>query len=190
MKELKKWLSCRKCRLWKTRRKVVLGRGVHPADVLLVGLAPGKSEDLVGDPFVGEAGRILDSALRWVRKRIGHKLSIYITNLVGCRPCVDNVKTSGNRDPEKDEIIACWPRVQKTISLVQPRAIVLLGKVSQGSLLKYYPDAISLSHPAYILRRGGENSSEFRSFVRGLTEVFKGLKVKKKTLFESGRSEQ
>lgn len=170
--EMKKYLRCRKCDLWKTRRSVVLGRGNIPAEVLFIGEAPGKSEDLVGKAFIGPAGRILQSAIEQVLLKLKKpNLTYYITNTVACRPT--DKKFGANRQPTKEEMLACWPRVQLVERLVKPKHIILLGKVSEQHCSAHFPSARALLHPAYILRRGGKESAEYRTFVRELTEILR-----------------
>ena len=125
MKNLRNWLKCTKCGLAEFRRQVVLGEGPLPADVLLVGEAPGKSEDLRGLPFVGPAGRILRLAIMDALLKLGkadQPRCYYITNVVACRPT--EKKRGPNREPEEAELRACWPRMQLTVTLAKPRVIV------------------------------------------------------------------
>lgn len=131
--------SCRKCSLWKTRKKPVFGEGSMDTDILFVGEAPGYNEDLQGRPFVGKAGKILDELL----ESIGlHRSDIYIANILKCRP-------PGNRNPLKTEIDACTEHLNKQIDLIQPKIIVPLGNFACSYIfekfgLKY--DKISNVH--------------------------------------------
>ena len=109
--------NCRKCDLWKTRKKPVFGEGSIDTDILFVGEAPGYNEDLQGRPFVGKAGKILDELL----ESIGlHRSDSYIANILKCRP-------PANRNPLKTEIDACTEHLDKQIELIQPKIIVPLG---------------------------------------------------------------
>lgn len=176
--KLNKFKRCRKCGLWKTRRKVVLGRGVIPAEVLFIGEAPGKSEDLLGQAFIGPAGRILQSAIEQVLLKLNlPELTYYITNTTACRPT--DKKFGPNRAPSKEEMLACWPRLQLTEQLVNPRKVILLGKVAQRSCVRHFPSAHCLVHPAYILRKGGTESMEYKTFVRELTEALRPSKKRR-----------
>lgn len=173
-KRLKNWFSCKRCRLAKTRRQVVLGRGVVPSEILFIGEAPGRSEDLRGEAFVGRAGKILDAALADAAKLAGRENSpptFYVTNTVGCIPLDE--KQGPFREPLRDEILACWPRVASTARLVDPDHIVLLGNVAAEAVGDKFPEAKRLRHPAYILRRGGLASTEYRTFVRELADIFR-----------------
>jgi uracil-DNA glycosylase family 4 len=131
--------SCRKCNLWKTRKKPVFGEGSIDIDILLVGEAPGYNEDLQGRPFVGKAGKILDELLESIEL---HRSDIYIANILKCRP-------PGNRAPLKSEIDACTEHLDKQIDLIQPKIIVPLGNFACSYIfekfgLKY--DKISNVH--------------------------------------------
>jgi DNA polymerase len=124
--KLKKEISnCKKCRLWKTRNKVVFGEGNQRAKVMLIGEAGGTTEDLLGRPFVGPSGQFLDRCM----KKVGIKREkLYITNVVKCRPPND-------RRPKKDEIKACLPYLQQEIKAIRPKTICLLGSTAVTTLL-------------------------------------------------------
>ena len=171
--KLQSWLSCKKCALWKTRRNVVIGAGEMPAKILFIGEAPGKSEDLRGEPFIGPAGRILRMAITDATTILKRKKppTHYITNVVACRPCDE--KRGPNRQPNEREAWRCWPRLHDIEKLVKPRKIVFLGKVAETYCSDAFPEGEMLQHPAYILRRGGPESIEYRRFVRRLSEIFK-----------------
>jgi uracil-DNA glycosylase family 4 len=131
--------NCRKCDLWKTRKKPVFGEGSIDTDVLFIGEAPGYNEDLQGRPFVGKAGKILNGLL----ESIGlHRDEIYIVNTLRCRP-------PGNRNPLKTEIDACTEHLDKQVELIQPTIIVPMGNFACSYIfekfgLKY--DKISNVH--------------------------------------------
>ena len=173
-KPLAEFGPCRKCGLHRFRRKIVLGEGVMPADVLIVGEAPGKSEDLLGRPFVGPSGKILREALRRAQERAKADVNYYITNTVSCRPT--DRKRGENRAPTDAEQMACWPRLRKTERLVKPKYIVLLGREAERACKPHWPEAVTMQHPAYILRRGGKSSTEYRQIVRALTDVFREVR--------------
>ena len=117
-------MSCTACRLSESRRNPVPGEGPVPSQVMLVGEAPGRREDELGRPFVGQAGRLLDRLLALAGLERG---SVYITNVVKCRP-------PGNRDPREDEIAACNGYLQAQIRLVEPGVIVTLGRIAGRTL--------------------------------------------------------
>ena len=117
--------NCRKCPLYLSRRKAVPGEGNPRAEVMLIGEAPGRVEDETGKPFVGAAGKLLDELLR----EIGvNRSSLYITNVVKCRP-------PNNRDPTEEEINACKPYLIRQIMAVRPRKIITLGRHSTRVIL-------------------------------------------------------
>lgn len=116
--------TCKKCDLYKTRTKSVPGTGCLDAEVMFVGEGPGKNEDLTGEPFVGQAGKVLDQLL----ESIGlSREQIFIGNTVKCRP-------PGNRTPSTSEMEACKPYLVSQIELIQPKVIVVLGSAALASL--------------------------------------------------------
>ncbi|NIP62760.1 MAG: uracil-DNA glycosylase [Nitrosopumilaceae archaeon] len=118
-------VSCTLCNLCKNRINAVPGRGSHDAKVIFVGEAPGRFEDIKGEPFVGPAGKKLDEALR----QAGFdKNSVYITNVVKCRP-------PNNRVPHIVEVESCHDYLDKEISLIKPTIVCILGNTAYGSLL-------------------------------------------------------
>ncbi len=167
------WKKCRRCGLWAIRRNVVYGSGQLPADILFVGEAPGKEEDLLGEPFVGPSGRLLrraiSDALRMAGKDPENPPTIYITNIVACRP--SDSRGGPNRAPIIEESNACSPRLAEIASECKPRLVVLLGKVAQRECHQMFPRALALVHPAFLLRSGGINSEGYLPFVRKLSEV-------------------
>jgi DNA polymerase len=125
---------------------------------MFIGEGPGAEEDLQGEPFVGQAGKLLDNMLAAVDLKRGK--NVYICNVVKCRP-------PGNRNPEPDEALKCEPFLQRQIELVKPRLIVALGRVAALNLLAREASIASLRrkvlqykgtplivtyHPAYLLR--------------------------------------
>ncbi|MDT3708235.1 MAG: uracil-DNA glycosylase [Thiobacillus sp.] len=149
---------CTACKLSATRTQGVLGVGDRNADWLIVGEAPGAEEDAQGEPFVGQAGKLLDAMLASIGLARGN--NVYITNVVKSRP-------PGNRNPEPDEIAACMPYLLAQIELVRPKLILALGRVAAQSLLdtdeaigrlrggvhrfRNIPLVVTY-HPAYLLR--------------------------------------
>ncbi|MFP3311413.1 MAG: type-4 uracil-DNA glycosylase [Caldivirga sp.] len=117
--------ACSKCPLHLTRRRAVPGEGNPNAEVMLIGEAPGEVEDETGRPFVGAAGKLLNSLLQDIGV---DRSSLYITNVVKCRP-------PNNRDPTDEEINACKPYLIRQIAVVRPRRIVTLGRHSTRVIL-------------------------------------------------------
>lgn len=126
--------GCTRCRLHAGRTKAVPGEGHPDTEVVFVGEGPGLNEDRQGRPFVGRAGDLLVRFLG----TIGWKRDdVFITNVVKCRP-------PDNRDPEPDEIAACWPYLERQLSALDPALIVTLGRHSMG---RFIPGArIGLAH--------------------------------------------
>ena len=116
---------CKNCDLCKTRKNSVPGAGNQNADIVFVGEAPGKSEDLRGKPFVGTAGKKLDEAL----ENSGlTRDQVYITNIVKCRP-------PKNRIPNDKEKIMCSDYLENELSIINPKIICLMGNTAYGSIL-------------------------------------------------------
>lgn len=157
--ELKQAVSaCTACRLHETRTQAVFGVGDEQADWMLVGEGPGAEEDRQGEPFVGQAGKLLDNMLAAIDLKRGR--NVYIANTVKCRP-------PENRNPEPDEVATCEPYLTRQIALTRPKLIIALGKVAAQRLLEtdstiaslrgklHQAEGISLIvtyHPAYLLR--------------------------------------
>jgi len=172
-KAIKPFAHCKLCDLHKTRHELVFYRGDIPCDVLLVGDAPSKHEDLYGEPFIGRAGDVLDSWLTEIEKAIrddirrgwgGYspgftRLSYGITNILACVPLTEK---SSIRPPNEDEAKACSPRLQATMLAANPKLIVLLGSIAK----KYHKmptklaaiPVVSIQHPTYVLKQGGIGS--------------------------------
>lgn len=119
--------KCNNCSLSKIRKNYVIGCGNKNADWLFIGEAPGEEEDNVGEPFVGESGKLLDNILQYLQ--LGRNNNIYIANTIKCRPPF-------NRDPTPEEIENCRHFLWQQISLIQPKIIVVLGKIAFYSLFQ------------------------------------------------------
>jgi uracil-DNA glycosylase family 4 len=117
---------CVKCDLWKGRKKAVPGVGNPESRLLLIGEAPGRSEDIEGKPFVGAAGRLLDELISGIGLS---RKDVFITNVVKCRP-------PENRDPFPKEVETCTPYLSRQIGIIGPRFIVTLGKHSTAYVLQ------------------------------------------------------
>lgn len=120
--------KCTKCHLSGTRRNAVPGKGAADAEIMLIGEAPGRQEDVQGLPFVGTAGKILDDCLGAVGM---NRKEVYIANILKCRP-------PGNRDPEKDEIKICTSYLDRQIQYIIPKVIITLGNVATAHILDKY----------------------------------------------------
>lgn len=155
--------DCRACKLCEGRKNTVFGVGNERAHWMIVGEAPGQQEDLQGEPFVGQAGKLLDSMLRAIALTRGEAppaQQVFIANTLKCRP-------PGNRNPEPEELVQCEPFLNRQIALVQPRIILAMGRFAVQSLLRSSEPIgrlrgkvheyqgvplIVTYHPAYLLR--------------------------------------
>ncbi len=159
----KEILTCTRCDLHKGRTQAVCGTGDLAADILIVGEAPGAEEDQQGEPFVGKAGQLLTEMLRAMGRE---RSAVFIANVIKCRP-------PQNRDPAEQEIASCMPFLQRQIALLNPRLILVVGRIAAQSLLEsdapvgklrgkvhlYGERKIPLVvtyHPAYLLRSPGQ----------------------------------
>jgi uracil-DNA glycosylase family 4 len=160
-------LECTNCALYETRTNVVFGVGNRNAEVLFVGEGPGEQEDLMGEPFVGRAGKLLDDMLKIIN--LDRKKNIYIANIVKCRP-------PKNRDPLNTEQDACIEYLRGQFKLIKPKIVVCLGRISASRLIggdfkitrdhgKWYDkDGVkfmALYHPAALLRDPGRRPETF-----------------------------
>lgn len=143
----KKWGSCKECDLCHTRKSVVLARGKIPADIIMIGEAPGASEDVLGSPFTGPAGALLD---RIIAKAIPDTYRVAFTNLVACIPLgEDGDKTA---EPPKESIQKCRKRLLEFVILCQPRLVVHVGKLAEKHANIEGIESVLIAHPASILR--------------------------------------
>jgi DNA polymerase len=160
--------DCTACKLRAGCTQTVFGVGDEKAAWLFVGEGPGADEDAQGEPFVGQAGKLLDNMLMAIRLKRGN--DVYIGNIVKCRP-------PGNRAPEADEIAACLPWLQRQIALIRPKIIVALGKTAATALLGKDATLASLRgrlhdyhgiplvityHPAYLLRTPADKAKAWQ----------------------------
>ena len=161
--------DCTRCPLSAGRTQVVFGVGDPAADLMFIGEAPGRDEDLQGEPFVGRSGKLLD---RLALEELGVDRSrFYIANVVKCRP-------PDNRDPRPDEIAACRPYLASQLELISPLVVVTLGNFATKLLLetdlgitkvrgRAYPmgayQLVPTYHPAAALRSGGVVVAEMRA---------------------------
>jgi DNA polymerase len=171
--------ACNACVLCERRKQAVPGVGDRRARWMLVGEGPGAEEDQRGEPFVGQAGKLLDNMLAAIDLKRGE--DVYIANAVKCRP-------PHNRTPEKVELAACLPYLERQIALVQPRLLIALGRpaaqalldreisigAARGKLFEYRGTPVVVTyHPAYLLRNPQDKAKAWedlcfaRQFIRG-----------------------
>jgi DNA polymerase len=149
--------GCQKCDLCETRTQTVFGSGSKNPDWLLIGEAPGQSEDQQGLPFVGNAGQLLTEMLRACGLS---RDEVFITNILKCRP-------PDNRDPKPNEIANCHDYLDRQLALLQPKIIVAVGRIAAQALLNTHvpigklrgkvhqfgsTPLVVIYHPAYLLR--------------------------------------
>jgi DNA polymerase len=118
--------NCNLCPLVETRTKFVYGVGNPNADIMFIGEAPGRDEDLKGEPFVGRAGQLLDKILAAIKFK---REDVYIANMLKCRP-------PNNRDPLPEEMAVCFPYLDRQIRLIKPKIICALGRIAAQALLQ------------------------------------------------------
>jgi DNA polymerase len=168
--------ACTKCRLAKTRTQVVYGVGNPKADLMFIGEAPGRDEDLQGKPFVGRAGALLTDIIKAMKLT---RDDVYIANVIKCRP-------PENRNPEPDELDACRPFIRRQIEMIQPKVIVTLGRfalqslmekglsitAARGSWLDYNGVKVMPTyHPAYLLRNPAAKKEVWQDMKKVMTEL-------------------
>ena len=160
--------QCQACGLCQSRKNTVFGVGDVQAQWMVIGEAPGENEDLQGQPFVGQAGKLLDNMLRAIgldRQATG-QAGVYIANTLKCRP-------PGNRNPEPQELATCAPYLVRQVQLVKPRIILAMGRFAVQSLLQttepigklrgrvhHYQGVpvVVTYHPAYLLRNPADKA--------------------------------
>jgi len=195
--------ACRACGLCAGRTQTVFGVGARSADWMVIGEAPGENEDRQGQPFVGQAGKLLDAMLAAIglsrqsddapesvaasahlagaEGQKGLKRGVYIANVLKCRP-------PDNRNPQPDEIAQCEPYLRRQVALVQPKVILAMGRFAVQSLLQTTEPigrlrgrvhqyqgvpVIVTYHPAYLLRALPEKAKAWQDLCLAM-EVMRG----------------
>jgi uracil-DNA glycosylase len=184
--------NCKSCPLWKHATQTVFGEGPVPAQLMLVGEQPGHHEDVSGRPFVGPAGKLLDSALD---KAGVDRASVYVTNAVKHFKWEPLGKRRLHKRPSAREIEACRPWLLSELELVKPRLVICMGATAVTSLLgkevritanrgkflesNFAPAILVTVHPSAILRAQDDKtrSSEFERFVEDLREAASFLRA-------------
>lgn len=162
--------TCTSCTLSDSRTQTVFGAGDINTDWMFIGEAPGKNEDLSGQPFVGRAGQLLTEMIEAIAlKREG----VYIANVIKCRP-------PDNRNPQAEEIDSCTPFLQQQIALIKPKIILAVGRIAAQALLKTNEPLTKLRgvvhqlnniplvviyHPAYLLRALSEKQKAWQDLL-------------------------
>ena len=169
-------MACEKCRLSKSRTQVVYGVGNPSADLMFIGEAPGRDEDIQGEPFVGRAGQLLTDIIKAMKLS---RDDVYIANVIKCRP-------PENRNPEPDELDECRPYIRQQVEIIQPKVIVTLGRFALQSLTE---KAFAISsvrgqwldyngvkvmptyHPAYLLRNPAAKKEVWADMKKVIAEL-------------------
>lgn len=168
--------ACQNCGLAKTRTQVVYGAGNANADLMFIGEAPGRDEDLQGKPFVGRAGQLLTDIIKAMKLT---RDDVYIANVIKCRP-------PENRNPEPDELDACRPYIRRQVAIIQPKVIVTLGRFAlqsltekaygitavRGQWLEYEGVKVMPTyHPAYLLRNPAAKKDVWADMKKVMAEL-------------------
>lgn len=172
----KDWKDCSLCEIGKWAHKHVLGSGPMDAKIVFIGEGPGQSEDTLGLPFIGRAGRLLRKA---IKRAGGDPDACAYTNLVACRPC--DTALGGNRAPTQEEATNCAPRLMQFLAMYsQVRVIMLCGRVPEAFLLAPLIRITGASqwvgcipHPAHIARQGGIKSPLWDRYCDSIREAFR-----------------
>ena len=174
--------ECTRCKLHKTRNKIVFGDGSSKAQLVFVGEGPGADEDAQGLPFVGRAGKLLTQMIEAMGLQ---RSDVYICNVVKCRP-------PGNRQPENDEVEKCSPFLFRQLDVLQPKVIVCLGATAAQTLLQTNRSIshfrgqwmdfrgykmLATYHPAYLLRNPAAKGDVWKDLQKVMAEL--GLEIKK-----------
>ena len=177
--------ACRACALCQSRTQTVFGVGNEQAHWMIVGEAPGENEDRLGEPFVGQAGKLLDNMLRALgltREPAGAERRVFIANTLKCRP-------PRNRNPEPAEVAQCAPFLARQIELVRPRVLLAMGRFAAQALLgsdepigklrgrvhrwRETPLVVTY-HPAYLLRTLADKARAWDDLVLAATVLERG----------------
>lgn len=183
--------DCTRCKLHSGRHTIVFGDGNPKADLAFVGEGPGHDEDMQGLPFVGRAGKLLTQMIEAMGLQ---RSDVYICNVVKCRP-------PENRAPEKDEVSACLPFLQRQLDAISPKVIVCLGSIAAQTLLQtnrgvsHYRGQwleyrgcrlIATYHPAYLLRNPNAKGEVWKDLQKVMSVL--GLEVKRGRPAAPGKS--
>jgi len=170
---IKQVTTCQRCALSQTRKNAVFGVGNQQADLVIVGEAPGAEEDRRGEPFVGRAGQLLNEMLLAIGLA---RETVFIANVLKCRP-------PNNRDPSKQEVATCTPYLEQQLTMLQPKAILAVGRVAahhllgiedamasmRGKQLLFAPTQTPLFvtyHPAYLLRKPSDKRKAYLDLLK------------------------
>jgi len=179
---VERWKNCQLCKLCEGRARIVLARGTVPCDVLFVGEAPGESENALGRPFVGPAGKLLDWIVRQsldpLQNGQGNKLRVAFTNLVACIPRDDEGYKAG--EPLPEEVMACKPRLEEFILLASPKMVVCVGSLARD-WLSQPTSSIPLKRKHRVILQPGVKLTSIThpSAILRMNEAQRGLEIRR-----------
>ena len=173
--------ECRACGLCQGRKGTVFGVGERHADWMVIGEAPDEHEDLQGEPFVDQTGKLLDNMLKAIglSRQAQGPAGVYVTNILKCRP-------SGSRNPEPLELQTCAPYLERQVALVQPKIILAMGRFAVQSLLQstepigklrgrvhqaHGVPVVVTYHPVYLLRNPADKAKAWADLLLALKTV-------------------
>ncbi len=173
--------ECTACGLCQGRKGAVFGVGERNADWMVIGEAPDEQEDLQGEPFVDQSGKLLDNMLKAIglSRQAQGPAGVYVTNILKCRP-------SGSRNPEPLELQTCAPYLERQVALVQPKIILAMGRFAVQSLLQstepigklrgrvhqaHGVPVVVTYHPAYLLRNPADKAKAWADLLLALKTV-------------------
>jgi uracil-DNA glycosylase len=160
---------------------VVQYRGAAKPQILFIGEAPGKNENILGVPFVGPSGQLVEVMIEEAAAPLNGSLKYGFVNVLGCIPYADTKQkvSGGVRPPTKEEVTACSPRLEALFKALKPKGVVFLGKTASSQrkhLTSFLPEnVLELQHPAYVLRNGGRMSVPGAHFVSALSQWLQKL---------------
>lgn len=190
----KRWSGCTECNLHQHRKNIVLCRGNLPCNILYIGEAPGNSENTLGQPFIGPAGKLLDHIISCVMDDLTHtelnnvfKGSYAMTNVVCCKPPKN--ENGEQQPPTKKQVESCSDRLEDFINLSNPQIIVNVGTVSKRHISLSLPrnykcEFVDIMHPASVLRIQSEGHKRLeiqRCVSRILQQIENTYAIKKTT---------
>lgn len=164
----------------------VFYRGSYPCDILCIGDAPGESEDSIGLPFIGLSGNLLDTLIKesgLSQYRVG------ITNATLCTPYIDDTRSS-IREPNKEELKNCSPRLLDILKINSPKLVIALGKIAERTLKQLKVQHVMIPHPTDLLRSGGEESVNYARTILNIKDILKSSTLPPRKLHEENASKK
>lgn len=164
-------MKCHRCTLHENNMRFTQGIGSIPADILFMGDPPSKSEEILGEAFVGMHGRLLRDM---ISAAIPSEYSYYLMHCMLCRPCI--AKGEDNREPTKEDVMNCRWNTLEVINLVDPKVVVFCGKIAEQYYHNYFPQTITIQNPMYVHLKGGTSAPSYLYNVRLLEKIPQILK--------------